>query len=300
MKKISSLKQHVKFLLLSLHLVFLTGCHFAMTNKETTLSQTVDLSQSPIAITILETGKSDCIILEIEDKTVMIDTGLDENGQKIIDFLNNEDIDTIDYLIISHLDKDHIGGSDIIMDQMTINEVIQPNYSRDTKQYKEYKQALDDHHVTVHYLTDDLTFEINEVNFKIHAPLQENYEQSNDYSLITSVSYKNHSFLFAGDAEAIRLSEFLTTHPQHYTLLKLPHHGRYSDQLDTLLKATSPTYGVITCSKEEYADTKVLQLLARNQVDTFMTSDGPITIKSDGTNISIHQQLNTIISFKQK
>ena len=56
MKKISSLKQHVKFLLLSLHLVFLTGCHFAMTNKETTLSQTVDLSQSPIAITILETG----------------------------------------------------------------------------------------------------------------------------------------------------------------------------------------------------------------------------------------------------
>ena len=57
---------------------------------------------------------------------------------------------------------------------------------------------------------------------------------------------------------------------------------------------------MITCSKEEYADTKVLQLLARNQVDTFMTSDGPITIKSDGTNISIHQQLNTIISFKQK
>ena len=64
---------------------------------------------------------------------------------------------------------------------MTINEVIQPNYTRDTKQYKEYKQALDDHHVTVHYLTDDLTFEINEVNFKIHAPLQENYEQSNDF-----------------------------------------------------------------------------------------------------------------------
>ena len=60
----------------------------------------------------------------------MIDTGLDGNGQKIVDFLNNEDIDTIDYLIISHLDKDHIGGSDIIMDQMTINEVIQKLQSR--------------------------------------------------------------------------------------------------------------------------------------------------------------------------
>ena len=48
----------------------------------------------------------------------MIDTGLDENGQKIIDFLNNEHIDAIDYLIISHLDKDHIGGSNVIMNHI--------------------------------------------------------------------------------------------------------------------------------------------------------------------------------------
>ena len=111
-----------------------------------------------------------------------------------------------------------------------------------------------------------------QATFTIHAPLQEEYEQSNNYSLITSVSYGDtDSFLFTGDAEAIRLSEFLSTHPQHYTLLKLPHHGRYSDYLDTLLKTTSPTYGVITCSEEEYPDIQVLELLAQNQVNTLMT-----------------------------
>lgn len=299
MKKISSPKRHFKFLLL-FNLILLTACHSSMSNKENPLPQTIDLSQAPLEITILETGKSDCIIIEIKDKTVMIDTGLDENGQKIIDFLNNEHIDAIDYLIISHLDKDHIGGSNVIMDHITVNEVIQPNYTRDTKQYNEYKKALDTHHLTTHYLTNDLTFELNEATFTIHAPLQEEYEQSNNYSLITSVSYGDHSFLFTGDAEAIRLSEFLSTHPQHYTLLKLPHHGRYSDYLDTLLKTTSPTYGVITCSEEEYPDIQVLELLAQNQVNTLMTSDGQVTIRSDGTNLSVNQQLNTMISFKQK
>lgn len=299
MKKISLPTRHFKSLLL-LNLILLTACHSGTTNKETPLPQTVDLSQAPLEVNILETGKSDCIIIEIKDKTVMIDTGLEKNRQKIIDFLNDEAIDTIDYLIISHLDKDHIGSSDFIMDHITVKKVIQPNYTRDTKQYNEYKKALDSHHLTPHYLTDDLTFELNGATFKIYAPLQEEYEQSNNYSLITSVSYGNHSFLFTGDAEDIRLNEFLSTHPQHYTLLKLPHHGRYTNYLDPLLKATSPIYGVITCSKEEYADIEVLELLAQNQVNTLMTSDGQVTIKSDGTNLYVNQQLNSVISFKQK
>ena len=86
----------------------------------------------------------------------MIDTGLDENGETITDFLKKENIDTIDYLIISHLDKDHIGGADIILDEgIEVQNVIQPNYSRDTKQHKEYVKALEKHDIKPTLLTSD-------------------------------------------------------------------------------------------------------------------------------------------------
>lgn len=299
MPKISPSKLSVTLLLL-LNITLLSACHSGTLNKEARLSPSIDLIDAPLEINVLETGKSDCIIITIEDKTVMIDTGLDENGEQIVNFLKKEQIDVIDYLIISHLDKDHIGGIETILDEISVSTIIQPNYTRDTKQYKQYEKALKEHELTPIYLTNNMEFKLNDATFKIYPPLQEEYELSNDYSLITSISYGEQNFLFAGDAEDIRLSEFLTTQPQQYTLLKLPHHGKYNETLDEFLTTISPTYGIITCSEEEYADIEVLELLAKHNIQTLMTSDGPIVIRSNGQNISVQQQLKMLISFQQK
>ena len=141
MKKISSLKLAFTSLISTL-LICLSGCHSKTMPESTQLNTKANLNPAPLTIDILATGKSDCIIVQIGDKTVMIDTGLDENGETITEFLKNENIKIIDYLIISHLDKDHIGGADVILDEgIQVLNVIQPNYSRDTKQYKEYTEA---------------------------------------------------------------------------------------------------------------------------------------------------------------
>ena len=68
----------------------------------------LDPSNISLEVTILDTGKSDCIFIEIGDKTIMIDTGLDRNGEQILASLHEKGIDHIDYLILTHLDKDHI------------------------------------------------------------------------------------------------------------------------------------------------------------------------------------------------
>ena len=299
MKKLSSPKLHFA-LLLFLTLTCLSACGSKSIPEQTNLSSSVNLSNAPLQITVLETGKSDCIVIEIEDKTVMIDTGLDENGEKIVNFLNKNNIKTIDYLIISHLDQDHIGGLDKLLDNISVTEVIQPNYTRDTNPYQKYQEALAEEELIPVYLSNEMQIDINGASLTLYPPLKDKYELSNDYSIITSLTYGDHSFLFTGDAESIRLNEFLSTHPQHYTLLKLPHHGKNNDKLDELLTTISPTYGVITCSEEEYADLEVLELLAKHHVQTIMTSDGTVTIQSNGKNISVNQQLKTIISFKQK
>lgn len=299
MKKLSLTKLHFTVLLF-LILTVLSACSSKDIYEENDLSSLANLNNAPLKIDILETGKSDCIVIQIEDKTVMIDTGLEENGKKIVNFLNENNIKMIDYLIISHLDQDHVGGLPKLLDTVSINQIIQPNYTRDTKPYQKYKKSLDAKNLLPIYLSNEMQIDINGASFTLYPPLKDKYELSNDYSIITSLTYGEHSFLFTGDAESIRLNEFLNTHPQHYTLLKLPHHGKANDKLDELLTTISPTYGIITCSEEEQPDLEVLELLQKNHVQTLMTSDGEVTIQSNGQNISVNQQLKTIISFKQK
>lgn len=251
----------------------------------------LDLSNPPLEITILDTGKSDCILIETDNKTVMIDTGLDKNGDQILEVLDKKGISKIDYMILTHLDKDHIGGADIILDNVTVTQVIQPNYIKDTKQYDEYIQALQNNSITPLLLTQDLNLTLDDTSVTLYAPKKSEYEQSNDYSIITSLIFKNQGFLFVGDSEEERLSEFLASNPPTYTFLKLPHHGEYSSTLSSFISQIQPTYAAITCSEEQAPDIETLQLLNDYDTQTFLSSDGTITIKSDGENINLSQQL---------
>ena len=56
-------------------------------------------------------GAADCAILMTEDHTVVIDAGEAEDADTILDVLSDYHRDTIDLLLISHYDKDHVGGA---------------------------------------------------------------------------------------------------------------------------------------------------------------------------------------------
>lgn len=244
----------------------------------------------PFQVTVLNTGKSDCILIEIGDKTIMIDTGTNKNGDQICKVLNNKKIDTLEYLILTHMDKDHIGGADNILEDVKVKNLIQADYSKDSKQYEQYVEALEEEKVEPIKLDENISVEINGAEINIYPALKKKYEESNDYSIIVGITYGKSSFLFAGDAEEERLSEFLSTNKTHYTFLKLPHHGRYNKLSEEFLKSVAPTYGVITCSKEEMADDKIIELLNKYNIKTFFTFNGDVIVESDGNNINILQE----------
>ena len=70
-------------------------------------------------------GAADCAILMTEDHTVVIDTGEVEDADTILDVLSDYHRDTIDLLLISHYDKDHVGGAAELIDSLTVRRVIQ-------------------------------------------------------------------------------------------------------------------------------------------------------------------------------
>ncbi len=239
--------------------------------------------------TILSTGKSDCILVEIGNKVIMIDTGEDKNGKQIVDRLKEKGINTLDYLILTHLDKDHIGGVDSVLSSVKVKNIIQANYKKDSKQYDEYIDSLKKADIEPVLLKDNMNIVINSAEINIHPASKSKYESSNDYSIITNISYGAYKFLFAGDAEEERLSEFINGNTLKYDFVKMPHHGRYDKLTETFLESISPQYDVITCSEKKEPEEGVLKILERLNIKTFLTSNGEVVINSDGKTLSVNQ-----------
>ncbi|WP_105176609.1 MULTISPECIES: MBL fold metallo-hydrolase [Clostridium] len=273
--------------------LWLIGCNnLNSTSKPTDGINIVDekeLENAPFAVKVLNTGKSDCILIKINDKAIMIDTGLNKNGKQICDLLKENNIDTLEYLIITHLDKDHIGGADAVLNNIKVNNLIQSDYVKDSKQYNQYVNAINTNNMAPTMPHEDIHVQIGDAKIKISPALKYKYEKSNDYSIIVSIEYGKYSFLFAGDAEEERLAEFLSNNNENYTVLKLPHHGRYNGLSEKFLKSVSPIYSVITCSEEEMPDNEIVSILSSIKSKTFLTKDGDVTIKTDGESISIDQ-----------
>lgn len=241
-----------------------------------------------MTVTVLNVGSADCIVMQTSNHTVMIDTGTDDESDTILSFLKENMISRIDYLIITHFDKDHVGGADKIIDAVEIGQVIQPDYVRDSKQYKEYAEAIKGKQTSVTKQTEDMEFVLDGVEIAIYVPVADFVVgDDNNYSLVTSVIHGENSFLFAGDAEEIRLQELLDKGIGEYTFIKVPHHGKAEDNSEAFFSVVNPQYAVITCSIEEPAEDEMIELLEGIGTEVFLVSDGTVTCISDGVQISV-------------
>lgn len=255
-------------------------------NKWVDANVTVKL---PFEIDILSTGKSDFILIESKGKFIVIDCGFYENSEKIKEYLNYRGVKDIEYLILTHNDKDHIGGAPVILDNFHIENLVQADYEKNTVQYKRYLEAVERNDLNPILLHSNIVTNINGAKVTIYPALKDSYDESNDYCIIVGIDYGSYRFLFAADAEDERMKEFIEEDTGKYTFLKMAHHGIYNDEVENFIDSVSPSYAVITCSYFMYPDRNIVSLLNKYKVKTFYTSSGDISIKSDGENIYFMQ-----------
>lgn len=252
-------------------------------------SNTEEFINYPLKISVLDIGKADCIIIEIYNKIIMIDSGKYKNYELIQKELENRNIKKIDYLILSHLDKDHIGGVSQLLDNYKVENITQADYEKDNEEYKDYINSLKKHSVTPELLHEIKEIKIEDVILTIYPGKQKQYKHSNDYSLIVDINYKDNNFLFMGDAEKARLSEFIGFNEKKYDFIKMPHHGRIDELTEKFIDSTKPKYTAITCSKESNADDEVKEILSKFQVESYLSCNGDIDVYSNGESIKCNQ-----------
>lgn len=248
-----------------------------------------NMEDSHLQVKILEVGKADAIIMSVYDKTILIDTATTEEEDKVVSALKGKGITHLDYLILTHMDKDHIGGAATIIRQFEIGEVIYADYIKNSDEYEALIEAIQNKDQNSTALHEKKAIQIDDIKLVLSPAKEENYEDSNDYSIMVDVVYGTQKFLFAGDAYEKRLKEFLEENSDTYTFLKVPHHGNYNNQTEEFIKSVKPTYSVITCASVKKVDKETIALLKKYNSKVYYTCNGVVTVQSDGTKTIISQ-----------
>ena len=244
-----------------------------------------------LKIYFFNAGKADAILISNNNKYIMIDTGEESLSKEILNYFNNNNITKVDYLIITHFDKDHIGSASSIIENMEIDNVLQSNVPKESEYYENYINALSSKNITAQKVYGNKSFTIGDLSIIVNGPTEVYKDsESNNSSLIVSINYDNTSYLFTGDAENDRIKDYLKENNKTtYNFIKIPYHGNMQKQLDNLLETTEPDYAVITCSKEEPDTSETEELLEELNIKYYLTKNGSITVLSDGEEIVIKQ-----------
>lgn len=235
----------------------------------------------------LDAGKADAMVLRSETGTVVIDCGEKGDGKKITAYLEENGITAVDYLIITHYDKDHVGGASKVIKNFEVRNVLAPDYEEESEEMSKYHKALEEKGIAPTLVTDDISFTLDDTEYTVYAPEKTYYgeDNDNDFSLVTRVVHHDNVFLFTGDSMEERLDEIMDV--GQCTLLKVPYHGRKLDNLGDFLEAVKPACAVVCTSANEFSG-KTQTLLEKSGIPVYATCyNGSITAVSNGKTIEM-------------
>lgn len=252
-------------------------------------------AEDTMTVTFPKIGKADCGILVQGGQVMVIDCGEAENSGEILQTLKGLGVTKIDYLVITHFDKDHVGGAAAILNALPVSRVLEPNYTPENPQSESvaaYRRALTDTEVPVRQVADSEALSLGTASVTVTGANGKIYDKNvdNNNSLLVSVTHAGNRLLFAGDIEKQRIRDLLENGAEQYDFLKVPHHGAYNNALPDFFRMVGMRYAVITCSEKNPADPETLSALAALGTETYLTADGPITVTSTARGIQIRQR----------
>lgn len=240
----------------------------------------------------INVGQGDATLIKCGGQSLLIDTGDDSKGTAIQNYLKKQNIEKLDYLILTHPDSDHIGGAPVIITKFNIDKVFISNFEKDNKTYQKLIQSLDNKLLKYETPKVGSQYSLGTATITILAP-NKDYDNPNDASIALLIQNGNNRFLFTGDAGENAENDILNTGINiSADVYKVGHHGSKYSTSSNFFKAVSPTYAVISCSEGNsygHPHAETLNTLRMNGVNVYRTDeDGTIIATSDGTNITFN------------
>lgn len=241
---------------------------------------------SNFEVVMFEVGEADCHLIKYpyNKNTILIDTGKNEYKIKneVIPYLKSIGIKKIDYLIITHGDEDHIGGSITLINNFQVKNVIL-NKGTFTDLEKELIKNLNKKKIPYQ-------ININKINLSNHTIYLLNntkYNNENDNSIITYFTYQKYKFLYMGDASINTEDNLLGNYNlNNISILKVGHHGSNTSSSKDFISQINPSISLISVGENNiyhHPNKEVINNLSKSRIyRTDINNMVKLTINSKG------------------
>ncbi|WP_143317374.1 MBL fold metallo-hydrolase [Clostridium sp. HBUAS56017] len=250
--------------------------------------ETKENSKDNLKISYIDVGQGDSELIQVDGKNILIDAG--DKDDDAYSYLKSIGVTNLDYVIATHPHDDHIGGMTTIINKINIGAFYAPKVTANTKSFENMIDALKKKNIQMKApsVGEEVTIENAKLTFL--APNGGDYEDVNNYSIVTKLTYGKNSFLFMGDAEELSENEIMKNGLDiSADVLKVGHHGSNSSTSNNFLKNVNPTYAVISVGKDNKYGHPTKATLKKLKSKKVLRTDlnGTITIYSDGNKIYV-------------
>ena len=201
-------------------------------------------------IVAFDVGQADCLLIQFpyNKKNILIDTGNNYSEYKIkniINYLKSKGISKINYLVISHGDYDHIGGSFYLVNNFKVENVIF-NRGKFNDLEKKLITVLEKRNIKYFQNIKELNLNNNRLYF-LNNKL---YDDENDNSTIIYTEISGIKILLMGDAE-MEVERYILEkyNLKNIDILKVGHHGSRTSSHKEFIDSINPKYSIISVGK---------------------------------------------------
>jgi len=276
---------HISVCLVVVFIVFLVFVNHANSSQEYV-----------IQVTFIDVGQGDSSLIQNSDGyNLLLDGGKVSAGPTVLEYLRNNGVYTLDAIIASHADSDHIGGLITVLNatDITVNSVIYNGYPGDTQTWSDFVAAVVNEGLTLTpaqfpgelHWGSTTAYIMNPISGLINP-------ETNDVSLVLLLDHDDVEYLFTGDIDSTVEAQIIARGtPIPADILKVAHHGsNYSTSIE-FLNAVKPQDSIMSVGPNSYGhpgDQTLARLLASGTTIWRTDKNGTIIVtSSDGTSYQV-------------
>lgn len=245
-----------------------------------------------LAVHFIDVGQGDATLLVAPDATVLIDAGR-HTATDVVDYLESQQVTTIDVVAITHPHADHIGQFPAVLERFDVAEVWWSPSTHTTDTFADAVTALETSDAAFEEPAASDTADVGALRFAfVNPPAGGTGGDLHDNGLAFRVTYGDVTFLFTGDAERATEQRMLAADPDlRADVYQVGHHGSSSSSSQAFLDAISPEVAVYSAGRDNrygHPHAEAIERLHDAGAEVYGTDrHGTVVVTTGGTDIGI-------------